>query len=311
MIGRLCCHARLRSPRVTESCFPDDIVARLAKERAQFEKEAAQVRAGGLDTSVRCELYFFGCPFCIVWDEIDKERNTNAQQPDNDGQESREGFHIAGLKGPDAVTEVFEDFWASLLDVSWKSGPKAAENLWEVTAQQLQDMFAHIDSLSAARQLPSLVRCSARVCCRLLCCECDPWHDSQALYDFVYLVLYNLRMQSEGNAMVLGCSGNEFQTASHYEEDEEEVDSDGSEHIELDADNYWDSLIIGKKEQLEWWYLKNSGLHLQLYYTNEDYYQDQVEEEVAEADVDARRRHRRRRRCQREEGGSRPQCRRG
>ena len=71
--------------------------------------------------------------------------------------------------------------------------------------------------------------------------------------------------------MVLGRLDNEFQTAYHYEEDDGEEASDGSEPIELDADDYWDSFIIGEKEQLEWRYLKNSGPQLQLYYTNEDY----------------------------------------
>ena len=87
--------------------------------------------------------------------------------------------------------------------------------------------------------------------------------------------------------MVLGCLDNLFQTTYHYEEDEGQEDSDGSEPIEVDADDYWDSFIIGEKEQLEWWYLKNSGPHLQLYYTNEDYYQDQVGKKEAESDFDA------------------------
>ena len=87
--------------------------------------------------------------------------------------------------------------------------------------------------------------------------------------------------------MVLGRLDNEFQTAYHYEEDDGEEDSDGSEPKELDADDYWDSFIIVEREQLEWWYLKYNGPRLQLYYTNEDYYQDQVEEEEAESDVDA------------------------
>ena len=148
-------------------------------------------------------------------------------------------------------------------------------------------MFGHVDLLSAARLLPSPVRCWARVCCKVLCGECELWHDSQALYDFVYLVVCNFWMQSEGKARVLSRLDNEFQTAYHYEEDEGEEDSEGSERIELDADSYWDLFIIGEKEQLECWYLKNSGPHLQLYYTNEDYYQDKLEEEEAEADVDA------------------------
>ena len=222
-----------------------------------------------------------------MWDEIDEERNTNAEDPNHDGEGTREVFHIAGLRAPDAVLVGLEDFWGSLLDVAWKSGLKVVENLWEVTAQQLQDMFGHVDSLSAARLLPSPVRCWARVCCKVFCGEWEPWHDSQTLYDFVYLVLYNLWMQSEGNAMVLGSLDNEFQTTYHNEEDEGRKDSDGSEPIELDADNYWDSFIMGEKEQLECWYLKNSGPQLQLYYTNEDYYQDQVEEEEAQSDVDA------------------------
>ena len=87
--------------------------------------------------------------------------------------------------------------------------------------------------------------------------------------------------------MVLGRLHNEFQNAYNYEEDDREEDSNGSEPIELDADDYWDSFSFGEKEQLEWWYLKNSGPQLQLYYTNEDYYQDQVEEGEAEAYVDA------------------------
>ena len=287
LIGWSCVNARLHSPRTTESCSWDDIVASLVKERAQFEKEAAEVRARGLATSVTCDCCFFGCPFCIVWDEIDEERNSYAEEPNHDGEETREVFHIAGLRAPDAVDVVLEDFWGSLLDVAWESGSEVVENLWEVTAQQLQDMFGHVDSLSAARLLPSPVRCWARICCKVLCGECEPWHDSQALYDFVYLVLYNVWMQSEGNTMVLGRLDNEFQIAYHYEEDDGEEASDGSEPIELDADDYWDSFIIGEKEQLEWWYLKNSGPQLQLYYTNEDYYQDQVEDEEAESDVDA------------------------
>ena len=88
---------------------------------------------------------------------------------------------------------------------------------------------------------------------------------------FVHLVLYNLWMQNEGNTMVLGRLDNRFQIAYHYEEDGREEDSDGSEPIELDTDDYWDSVIIGEKEQLGWWYLKNSGPQLQLYYTNGDY----------------------------------------
>ena len=52
------------------------------------------------------------------------------------------------------------------------------------------------------------------------------------------------------------------------------------------ANDYSDTFIIGENEQLEWWYLKNSWPQLQLYYTNEDYYQDQVKEEEARADVD-------------------------
>ena len=59
--------------------------------------------------------------------------------------------------------------------------------------------------------------------------------------------------------MVLGRLDNGFQNAYHYHEDDGEEDSDGSEPIERAADNYWDSFIIGEKEQLEWWYLKNSG----------------------------------------------------
>ena len=287
LIGWSCVNARLHSPRKTQSCSWDGSVARLAKERAQFEKEAAEVRARGLATRVTCECCFLSCPFCIVWDEIDEERNTNAEDPNHDGEGTREVFHIAGLRAPDAVLVGLEDFWGSLLDVAWKSGLKVVENLWEVTAQQLQDMFGHVDSLSAARLLPSPVRCWARVCCKVLCGEWESWHDSQTLYDFVYLVLYNLWMQSEGNAMVLGSLDNEFQTTYHNEEDEGRKDSDGSEPIELDADNYWDSFIMGEKEQLECWYLKNSGPQLQLYYTNEDYYQDQVEEEEAQSDVDA------------------------
>ena len=66
----------------------------------------------------------------------------------------------------------------------------------------------------------------------------------------VYLVLYNLRMQSEGKAMVFGRLHNAFQTAYHYQEEDGEEDSDASEPIELEADNYWDSSIIGEKEQL-------------------------------------------------------------
>ena len=135
LIGWSCVNARLHSPRTTESCSWDDIVARLVKECAQFEKEAAEVRARGLATSVTCECYFFGCPFCIVWDEIDEERNTYAEEPNHDGEETREVFHIAGLRAPDAVHVVLEDFWGSLLDVAWKSGSEVVENLWEVTAQ--------------------------------------------------------------------------------------------------------------------------------------------------------------------------------
>ena len=116
-----------------------------------------------------------------MWDEINEERNTN--------EETREVFHIAGLRAPHAVLVVSEDFWGSLLDVPWKSGAKVVENLCEVTAQQLQDMFGHVASLSAARLLLSRVRCWARVCCKVLSGECEPWNDSQALYDFVYLVL--------------------------------------------------------------------------------------------------------------------------
>ena len=170
-------NARLHSPRTTESCSWDDIVARLAKEGAQFEKEAAEVRARGLATSVTCECCFFECPFCIVWDKIDEERNTNAEEPNHDGEETREVFYIAGLKAPHAVLVVLEDFWGSLLDVAWKSGCKVVENLWEVTAQQVQDMFGLVDSLFAARLLPSPVSCWARICCKVLCGECEPWHD--------------------------------------------------------------------------------------------------------------------------------------
>ena len=127
-----------------------------------------------------------------------------------------------------------------------------------------------------------------QVCCKVLCHECEPLNDYQALYNFIHLVLHNLWMQSEGNAMVLGPLDNEFQTAYHYEEDDGEKDSNGSERIELDSHDYWDSFIIGEKEQLEWWYLKNRGPQLQLYYTNEDYYEDQVEDGEAESDVDAK-----------------------
>ena len=274
-----CVNARLHSPRTTESCSWDDIVARLAKECAQFEKEAAELRAHRLATSVTCKCCFFGCAFRIVWDEIDEARNTNTEEPDHDGEETREVFHISGLRVPDAVLVILDDFWGNLLDVAWKSGAQVVENIWQVTGQQLQDMFGRVGSLSAARLLPSRVRCWARVCCKVLCGECEPWNDSQALYDFFHLVLYILWMQSEGDAMILGRLDNEFQTAYHYEEGDGEEDSNGSEPIELDADDYSDSFIIGEKEQLEWWYLKNSGPQLQLYYTNEDYYQDQVEEE--------------------------------
>ena len=140
-------------------------------------------------------------------------------------------FHIAGLRPPDAVPVVLEVFWGSLLSVACKSGSEVLENRWEVTAQQLQDRFGHVDSLSAARLLPSPVRCWARICCKVSCSECEPWHDSQALYDFVYLVLYSFWMQSEGNAMVLDCLDNEFQTTYHYEEDDGREDSDDSEPI--------------------------------------------------------------------------------
>ena len=84
LIGWSCVNARLHSPRTTESWSWDDIVARLAKERAQFEKEAAEVRARGLATSVTWECCFFGSPFCIAPDEIDEERNTNVEEPDHD-----------------------------------------------------------------------------------------------------------------------------------------------------------------------------------------------------------------------------------
>ena len=221
-----------------------------------------------------------------MWDEIDEEGNTNAEEADHDGEETRKMFHIAGLRALDAVFLVLEDFG----EVHWmspRSGAEVVENRWEVTAQQLQDMFGQVDSLSAARLIPSPVRFWARVCGKVLCGECEPWNDSQALYDFVYLVLYTLWMQSEGNAMILGPLDNEFQTAYHYEEDDGREDSDGGEPIELDADDDWDSFIIGEKEQLEWLYLKNRGPQLQLYHTNEDYYQDQFEEEEAESDVDA------------------------
>ena len=134
LIGWSCVNARLHSPHTTESCSWDDIVARLAKERAHFEKEAAEVRARGLTKSVTCECCFFGCPFCIVWDEIDEERNTNAEEPDHDGEETREVFHIAGLRAPDVVLVVLEDFWGSLLDAAWKSGSKVVDDLREVTA---------------------------------------------------------------------------------------------------------------------------------------------------------------------------------
>ena len=213
LIGCWCVSARLHSPLAKEPCSWDDIVAGLAKKCARFEKEAAEVRARGRTTSVTCDCCLFGCPFCIVWDEIDEEMNTNAEEPDQEGEEMREIFHVGGVRAPGAVTEVSEDFWGSLMDVVWKFGAEVVEILWKVTTQQLGDMFGHIDSLSAARLLPSPVRCWARVCCKILCGECEPWHDSQMLYDFVYLVSYNLQMQSEGNAMVLGRLDNQFQTA--------------------------------------------------------------------------------------------------
>ena len=105
LIGWPCVIASLHSPRTTESCSSDDIVARLAKERAQFEKKAAEVRPHGLPTRVTCECCFFGCPFCTVWDKIEEERDTNAQVPDYDGEEMRKVFHIAGLRAPGAVAE--------------------------------------------------------------------------------------------------------------------------------------------------------------------------------------------------------------
>ena len=48
------------------------------------EAQAAEVRARGLTTSVTCECCFFGCPFCIVWNEIYEERHTNAEEPNHD-----------------------------------------------------------------------------------------------------------------------------------------------------------------------------------------------------------------------------------
>ena len=101
------------------------------------------------------------------------------------------------------------------------------------------------------RLLPRPVRWWARVTCKVLCPECKPWHDFQVLCDFVYLVLYNLRMQGEEDTTVFGGVDNEFQTAYHCEEEDEEGDSVGSEPIEMHADDYSDSFIIGDKEQLE------------------------------------------------------------
>ena len=166
LIGWSCVNARLHSPHTTESCSWGDIVARLAKQRAKFGKEAAEVQAHGLPTSVTCECCFFGCPFCIVWDVINEERNTNAEETDHNGEDTRGVFHIAGLRAPDAVLVLLQDYLGSVLDVAWKSGAEVVENLWEVTAQQLQDGFGHLDSMSPARLLPSPVRCWARFVAR-------------------------------------------------------------------------------------------------------------------------------------------------
>ena len=79
---------------------------------------------------------------------MNDERNTNAEESDTKGDETQEVYHIAGLRSPDAMAEDVEDFWRSLLDVARKSGVPVAENLWEVTVQQLQDIFGNVHSLS-------------------------------------------------------------------------------------------------------------------------------------------------------------------
>ena len=114
-------------------------------------------------------------------------------------------------------------------------------------------MFGHVDSLSAARLLPSPVRCWARVRCKDLLVECKAWHDSQTLYAFFYLVFYNFWTLWSS---VVGTTSFRQPITIKKTAEKRTLMVVSSLNWMLTTTG---TFIIGEKKQLRWWYLRNSG----------------------------------------------------